>query len=68
MEWSLAPGATLSLEQAWRLAHAWFEADRGAPEWQRPPLERVEALFASLADIEGFFADHRLVVSGAFAS
>ncbi len=31
-------------------------------------LEVVEALFASLADIEGFFADHRLVVSGAFAS
>ena len=47
-QWGLASGATLSLEQAWGLAHAWFEADRGEPEWQRQPLERVEALFASL--------------------
>ena len=47
-QWGLAPGALLSLEQAWRLAAAWFAADRGAPEWRRPPVEDVEALFASL--------------------
>ena len=38
----------LPLEQGWRLARAWFGADRGAPEWRRPPVEDVEALFASL--------------------
>ena len=54
-QWGLARGATLSLEQAWRLAHAWFEADRGTPEWQRPQLERVEALFASLGLTDPFW-------------
>lgn len=47
-QWRFATGALLSLEQAWRLARVWFEADRGAPAWRRPPLEQVEALFASL--------------------
>lgn len=47
-QWGLAPGAMLSLEQAWRLAAAWFAADRGAPQWRCPPVEDVEALFASL--------------------
>lgn len=47
-QWGLAPGAMLSLEQAWRLAAAWFAPDRGAPQWRRPPVEDVEALFASL--------------------
>ena len=54
-QWGLAPGATLSLEQAWRLARAWFEADRGAPGWARPPLERVEEIFASIGLIGPFW-------------
>ena len=41
-------GAVLSLEVAWRLALAWFSADRGAPEWRRPTLDEMEAVFASL--------------------
>lgn len=52
--WGIDRGATLTLEKAWRLASAWFRADRGAPEWTRPPLEQVEALFASL-DLRGSF-------------
>jgi hypothetical protein len=47
-QWSLPHGATLTLEQAWQLASAWFRADRGAPEWHRPPIDDVEALFESL--------------------
>ncbi len=47
-QWSMARGAVLSMDQASRLARAWFSADRGAPEWRRPPVETVEALFASL--------------------
>jgi hypothetical protein len=47
-QWNLPIGAMLTLERAWRLAEAWFSADRGAPEWKRPPVEQVEALFASL--------------------
>jgi hypothetical protein len=47
-QWRLTRGATLPLHTAWRLAEAWFSADRGAPEWSRPPVEHVEAVFASL--------------------
>ena len=47
-QWSLDPGAMLSLDTAWSLARAWFAADRGAAAWLRPPVEQVEALFASL--------------------
>jgi hypothetical protein len=44
----LPRGATLSLSTAWRLADAWFRADRGAPQWKRPAVDEVEALFSSL--------------------
>ena len=47
-QWAMEPGAMMTLDRAWRLARAWFEADRGAPEWHRPPVEHVESLFASL--------------------
>ena len=47
-QWGLPPGAVMPLEQAWRLAHAWFRADRGAPAWRRPVVEEAEAIFASV--------------------
>lgn len=47
-QWRLERGAILSLDQAWRLAQSWFEADRGAPQWSRPPVEQVEELFTAL--------------------
>ena len=47
-QWNLPRGAVLSLDTAWRLAEAWFRADRGSPDWQRPPVHEVEALFSSL--------------------
>jgi hypothetical protein len=47
-QWNLPAGAIMPFEQAWHLAHAWFSADRGAPEWHRPPVHEVEALFDSL--------------------
>lgn len=47
-QWSLSRGAMLSVDQAWRLAHAWFQSDRGAPAWRRPGVDEVESLFASL--------------------
>jgi hypothetical protein len=53
-QWQLARGATLTLETAWRLARAWFGADRSAPEWRRPAVEEVEALFRSL-ELSGDF-------------
>ena len=53
-QWRMSRGATLSLDVAWRLAREWFAADRGAPEWRRPPVEEVERLFTSL-DLTGAF-------------
>jgi hypothetical protein len=47
-QWRLERGAVLSLDVAWRLATAWFSADRGAPEWRRPAVDEVERLFGSL--------------------
>lgn len=53
--WKMEPGAVLSLEQAWRLAAAWFADDRAAPGWARPPVEQIEALFRSLGLVEPFW-------------
>ena len=52
-DWSLPCGATFSPEQGWRLAAAWFDADRGAPPWRRRTVEEAQALFDSL----GFASD-----------
>jgi Alkylmercury lyase len=46
-------GATLSLEQAWRLGDAWYR-DRMSAGWQRRTPEEAEALFAELG-LEGEF-------------
>jgi hypothetical protein len=55
-QWKLTRGALLSLETAWRLAQAWFGADRGASAWKRPSLEEVERLFAALGLVGDFWA------------
>lgn len=54
-QWRMALGAVLSLDLAWRLALAWFSADRGAPEWRRPTVDEVETLFASLGLTDPFW-------------
>jgi len=47
-QWKLQHGAMLSLEQAWRLAQAWYGADRREPTWRRKTIEETEALLAEL--------------------
>jgi hypothetical protein len=47
-QWHMAKGAVMSLDVAWRLAAAWFAADRGAADWRRPPPGDVRELFSSL--------------------
>lgn len=39
----LQRGATLTPEQAWRLASGWYK-DKVKPEWRRHTLEDTEAL------------------------
>ena len=47
-QWKLERGALLSLEQAWRLALAWYGFDRREPAWRRKNADEAEALFAEL--------------------
>jgi hypothetical protein len=43
----LARGATLSLDQGWRLAKGWYH-DRLRADWQRKTVEEAQSFFASL--------------------
>jgi hypothetical protein len=40
-------GATLTPEQGWRLAHAWYK-DKVKPEWRRHTVEETEALLTDI--------------------
>lgn len=48
-------GAVMSLETAWKLAKAWFGADRRLPEWRRRTPDEIRALFDSLGLIGDFW-------------
>jgi hypothetical protein len=41
----ISRGATLTPEQGWQLAHAWYK-DKVKPEWRRHTLEETETLLA----------------------
>jgi hypothetical protein len=43
----LERGGTLTPDQTWRLACAWFE-DRMSPNWRRRSIEEAQTLFADL--------------------
>ena len=43
----LSRGGTMTPEQGWRLAHAWFK-DRLRPDWRRYSLEETESIFAAI--------------------
>jgi hypothetical protein len=46
--WRLPRGASLSPDQTWRLAHAWYSPDRRDPAWRRLTVDETESLLASL--------------------
>lgn len=46
--WRQPRGATLSLEQTWGLARAWYGWDRRDPAWHRHPAAEAQSLFYSL--------------------
>ena len=52
--WRLARGATLSVEQAWRLAHAWYR-DRMSPGWRRRTADEAHELLDSLGLSSSFW-------------
>jgi hypothetical protein len=47
-QWKLERGALLSVEQAWRLALAWYAPDRRDVAWRRKTVDEAEALFEEL--------------------
>jgi hypothetical protein len=49
----LSPGATITPEQGWRLAHGWYK-DKIKADWRRHTLEETEALLGSIG-LEGSF-------------
>ena len=47
-DWRFERGAVLPLGQCWRLADAWYSADRRDPAWRRRTAAESQALFESL--------------------
>lgn len=54
--WRLERGATLTPLQTWRLAHAWYSADRRDPAWRRRTVEETETLLDSLGLVGEFWS------------
>jgi len=46
-QWNQPRGATLTIDQAWRLADAWYR-NKMDPSWRRATLEETEVLLANL--------------------
>ncbi|MEA2163032.1 MAG: hypothetical protein QOK37_1159 [Thermoanaerobaculia bacterium] len=46
--WKMDRGASLSPEQTWRLAYAWYSPDRRDPSWRRRTVDETESLLASI--------------------
>jgi hypothetical protein len=48
MDWNMARGAMLSLDQCWRLAQAWYTPDRRQPDWRRYTADETTAILSGL--------------------
>jgi hypothetical protein len=46
-QWNLPRGATLTIDQAWLLAHAWYH-NKMDPDWRRATPQETEALLVRL--------------------
>ncbi|HET9480899.1 MAG TPA: hypothetical protein VFP98_04015 [Candidatus Polarisedimenticolia bacterium] len=53
--WRVDRGGTLSLEQVWGLARAWYTSDRRAPDWQRYSVEEAEAILRGIGLVDEFW-------------
>ncbi|MBV8264050.1 MAG: hypothetical protein JOY87_09535 [Candidatus Eremiobacteraeota bacterium] len=47
-DWRFKRGAMLTLGQCWRLARAWYSADRRDPSWRRFSAREAHEIFTSL--------------------
>jgi hypothetical protein len=54
-QWSQPRGGTLSLEQGWNLAQAWYGQDRREVDWRRKTLEEATAAFEAIGMVGPFW-------------
>jgi hypothetical protein len=52
-QWNQPRGATLTIQQAWDLARAWYQ-NKMRRDWRRATLEETEALLARIG-LTGLF-------------
>jgi hypothetical protein len=57
-------GATLTLEQVWGLAQAFYGPDRRDPSWRRMTPDETEAVFAELGLTSPFWSLRPPVTEG----
>ena len=55
-DWRFARGAVLTLGLCWRLAHAWYAADRRDPQWRRRTAGEAQSLFKELGLTSPFWS------------
>jgi hypothetical protein len=53
--WNQPHGAVLALTQTWRLADAWYRADRRPPDWRRKTREEILDLFREIGLTSDFW-------------
>ena len=53
-DWNQPRGATLTIDQAWQLAYAWYR-NKMDPDWHRAMLEETEDLLARLGLVGSFW-------------
>ncbi len=54
--WRQERGGVMTIDQAWRLAQAWYAPDRRDPTWRRKTADEAEALFAELGLTSAFWS------------
>jgi len=53
--WNQPRGGTLTLDQTWKLAQAWYGEDRRDPKWRRKTLQEATALFEEIGMTGSFW-------------
>jgi hypothetical protein len=54
-DWHMPRGAVLDLNRCWRLADAWYAADRRDPQWRRRTPDETQTLFTELGLTTAFW-------------